>query len=67
MKTISNKRANAIKIAQKDLSMWLYYAGVKTVDEFHAKSKEIREKSFHKYNDVIDHIDYIKKLEKLSV
>jgi len=62
-----NKIIKAIKIAQKDLSMWLYYAGVKTVDEFNSKSEEIKERSFHRYNDVIDHLNYIKKLESIDV
>lgn len=56
-----------IVIAKKDLNMWLYYAGVQTVDEFYIKADDIKSKSYHTYNDVIDHLNYIKKLESLNV
>jgi len=62
-----NKLLNLITIAKKDLIKWLYYAGVKTTVEFYQKADEIKNNSFHKYTDVVDHINYIKKLESLNV
>lgn len=50
--------------AEKDLSMWLYYAGVKSIEEFNQKSEDIKEKSFDKYNDVIEHLTYIDKIKQ---
>ena len=63
----AKKISNMISIAKKDLNMWLYYAGVKSIEDFHKQEKKIKDKSYHNYNDVIDHLNYIKKLEALHV
>lgn len=64
---IKSKILKKIEIAIKDLDKWLYYANVKTIEEFYDKSDEIKSKSYHKYNDVIDHLSYIKKLKSINV
>jgi len=62
-----NKIINLINIAKNDLNKWLYYANVQNLEEFNKKSEQIKTRSFHQYNDVIDHLSYIQKLESLNV
>jgi hypothetical protein len=63
----AKKISDMILIATKDLDMWLYYAGVESIEDFYKQEKDIKDKSYHNYNDVIDHLNYIKKLEALHV
>lgn len=55
-----------IDVAKKDLEKLLLYANVKTIEEFYEKSDSIKNKSYHTYNDVIDHLNYMEKLKKLK-
>lgn len=68
MKTTNDKLNSLLIKAKADLNIWLYYADSSSVDEFLKKADNIKNKSFHKYDDVIKQISYIKKLEaKLNV
>jgi len=49
--------------AQQDLIYWLKVANVKSTDEFFEKKEEIKQQSYHNYNDVLNQINFIKKIE----
>ena len=68
MKTTTEKLNNLLNKAREDLKIWLYYADSSTLEEFFKKADEIKNQSWHKYDDVINQISYIEKLEsKLNV
>ncbi|SFV62683.1 hypothetical protein MNB_SM-6-634 [hydrothermal vent metagenome] len=59
----TKKLHSVLDQAQKDLTYWLKVANVKSISEFFEKKEEIRQQSYHNYNDVLEHINFIKKLE----
>ncbi len=61
--TQQNKLQNLLTRAKIDLEKWLKFANVSTLDEFYTKEEEIRQTSYHKYHDVIEHLNFIKKIE----
>ena len=62
------KKTYLLNKAREDLKIWLYYADSSTLEEFFKKADEIKNQSWHKYDDVIKQISYIEKLEsKLNV
>lgn len=64
MKMIQKNKLEKILLrAKEDLSIWLHYANVNTLEEFTTKSEEIKNKSYHVYTDVVKHIQYISKIE----
>lgn len=64
---LEHKRSEQMKAllerAVKDLEYWLKVAGVQTQEEFFAKEEEIKKRSYHKHQDVIDHLSYISKIK----
>ncbi|MEO1953272.1 MAG: hypothetical protein ABGW74_01050 [Campylobacterales bacterium] len=59
----TNKLINLLERAKKDLQKWLNFANVSSLDEFYEKQENIKKQSYHKYTDVIEHINFIKKIE----
>jgi len=58
-----DKLTNLLIRAKKDLNKWLSFANVTSVDEFYKKQDIIKKQSYHKYTDVIEHLNFIKKIE----
>ena len=59
----TKKLHSVLDQAQRDLTYWLKVANVKSVSEFFEKKEVIKQQSFHKYHDVLNHINFIKKIE----
>lgn len=64
MQTTRIKLERILDRAKKDLQNWLSFAGVCSVEEFFANAESIKQQSYHKYHDTLDHINFIKKLEE---
>jgi len=54
-----------IKNAKQDLYTWFSYANVTSLKEFEQEQENIKSSSYHKYTDIVKHLQYIKKLENL--
>jgi len=63
MKNQTNKLNSLLSRAKNDLDRWLRFANVCSLDEFYQKQEIIKKSSYHKYQDVIDHVTLIKKIE----
>lgn len=63
MKKQTNKLNSLLTRAKQDLNRWLRFADVCSLDEFYKKQESIKQNSYHKYQDVIDQVTFIEKIE----